>query len=128
MTVEEIPSDKLVIMNSEWHRMFNAAGCDPACHNCGKFIKGGNEFKLSTIKKLSSSVWGWGLENAIKLLKGVLNKFKWEREVTVATKEVMLCDKCTPQMFLNKQITSLEKDIAERDRKGCFRINGKIIH
>lgn len=128
MNVEEIPSDELVIMDSEWHRVFNAAGCDPACHNCGKYIKVGDKFKLSTIKKLSSSVWGWGLENAIKLLKGLLKSFKWEKEVTIATKEVMLCNKCTPEIFLQKQITSLEKEIVSRDRKGCFRVNGKIIH
>lgn len=129
MNVDEIPSDEPVVMTEGLHRVFNSSGCNPACHNCWELINVGCKFKLSTIKVLSRGVWGLGLENAIKVLNGLLKMFSWGGEnVILQTKEVMLCDKCTADMYLSKTIEQLKKDIETRDKKGCFRINGKIVH
>lgn len=127
MTVEEIPSDKLIEMNETFHRIFNAAGCNPKCHNCHSFIPVGNQFKLSTIPVVPS-VWGWGLEDGIKLLKGLVKSIIWAGKQVRQTKEVMLCDKCTPQMFVDRHEEIMLKEIADRDAPGgCFRVNGKIV-
>jgi len=53
MTVEEIPADELVVMTDLWHRAFNAAGCNPQCHGCYKYLKIGDKFKLATINTFS---------------------------------------------------------------------------
>lgn len=97
MTVEQIPSDYLVIMTDFWHRAFNVRGCDPGCHCCGKSIPVGSKFKLSTVNKIS------------------------EEE----TREVMLCDTCTPEIYNDKVAA---KRIEPRPAtQGCFRVNGKIV-
>lgn len=128
MNVDEIPSNEPVIMTEGLHRVFKSSGCNPACHNCWELIPVGSKFKLSTIKALSTTVWGRGLENAINLLNGIIEKFSWNGDVILQTKEVMLCDKCTPESYLSKTIEQLKEDIKTRDHKGCFRVNGKIIH
>src|ERR1700685_2714626 len=80
MTIEEIPADQVVIMNKYWHRAFTAAGCDPECHCCFKSIKPGGKFKLATVETIQKY--------------DVANNTQG-RELT--TREVMLCDECTPK-------------------------------
>jgi len=155
MNVEEIPSNELVVMTNFWHRAFNAAGCDPMCHNCKSMIQVGNRFKLATIETSDSYVAGDSLELKVAVLKGevvpskkvVKEYFDFEirtefkshdtkglnrlvDKFKTHTKEVMLCDKCTPEDYKKLQIEILEGRIIERDKPkgGCFRINGKIIH
>lgn len=128
MNVDEILSNEAVVMTEGLHRVFNSSGYNPACRNCWKLIPVGSKFKLSTIKSLSTTVWGKGLENAIKLLNGVIETFSWNGDVILQTKEVMLCDNCTPDLCLSKTIAQLKENIKKRDKKGCFRVNGKIVH
>lgn len=154
MTVEEIPSDELVTMTDFWHRAFNASGCDPMCHCCKKMIPVDNYFKLSTIEESNGYTSGDGLELKIAVLKGeikatksavkkyydydIRDEFKTKdtkdlldltENFKTHSKEVMLCDKCTPQDYKNLQIEILEGRIIERDKPkgGCFRVNGKIV-
>lgn len=105
ITVEQIPADETVVMTEFWHKAFNAAGCDPACHICYEKIAVGSKFKLATVK------------NAVAP-KGTNNK------TNITTKEVMLCDDCNVEKYNDKQ----EKIAKHESTLGCFRINGKIIH
>jgi hypothetical protein len=131
MKIEEIKADELVVMTKDLHRIFSSNGCNPTCHNCLEFIPIDSSFKLSTIKKLSNPVWGDGLTRAIKVLNEKITSFMWgNSNIAITTKEVMLCENCTPEQYLSKSIKQLKKEVKEmRDRqKGCFRINGKIVH
>lgn len=106
MSIKEIPSDQLVIMTAEMHRLFNAGGCDPACHGCWKKLPPGSHFKLSTIK-MAHSIPGNSKREHIK------------------SKEVMLCEKCNP-----KDVSERAETVAKSESEllGCFRINGQIVH
>lgn len=131
MGVEEIPADELVAMTDAWHRIFNAAGCNPMCHCCHKMILPQMLFKLSTIEKLPTKYFrsdtGYSIEANIPV-EDV------DKEIT--TKEVMLCDTCTPEMFLENQKEELKENLSRAKNMlkkriqegGCYRINGKIIH
>ena len=154
MNVEQIPANELVTMTDFWHKAFNAVGCNPQCHCCGKMISTNILFKLSTVTANKHEVWGNGLELQKGILEGTLkadaktvkgyldfdirpeykehdkNKLaEHVNEVTPETKEVMLCETCTPALFLEKEIQWIDKAIAERDKPkgGCFRVNGKIV-
>lgn len=127
MKVEEIPSDEIIVMTSEMHRLFNANGCNPMCHACKEMIPVGNRFHLGTIEKAK-----WKrVEN-----NSYLTSYKIPTGETVS-KEVMLCDNCTPETYKyleNKMFEENEKEYQRLKRKhernggGCFRINGKIVH
>lgn len=135
--IEEIPADKLFQMTDFWHRAFNAAGCDPMCHCCQTKIGVKKDFKLATVKKPSENAFDKSeIKSLIKLLHGFIKSFKvWEgwdreREVTLISHEVMLCDICTSEMFMAKQIKIGEEELnrLNKAKGGCFRINGKIVH
>lgn len=129
MKVEEIPADETLEMSITWHRAFNAAGCNPQCHCCRQYIPIGGLFKLATVNE-TPNVYGWGLEAGIKLLLGKVKQINWGGRQRLHTKEVMLCDICTPEAYKERQIKIMEGQITERDKPkgGCFRINGKIVH
>lgn len=154
MTVEEIPSDELVKMTKFWHRAFNAAGCDPICHCCQKKLPTGSKFKLATIED-TFNYWGYNAYFQKEVLLGnkkpamkdymefhneeIRPEFKeWDtkqmkntaKDYELETKEVMLCDICTPETFKQKKLADIDKSIFELEKPegGCFRINGKIIH
>src|SRR5688500_7771339 len=99
-TIEEIPADQLIEMTPLLHRLFNAGGCDPACHGCWNKIPVGEKFKLSTLKLAQSTGTGFELSES---------------------KEVMLCENCQPE---NVQENQNKK--TEYKALGCFRVNGKI--
>lgn len=123
MTIEEIPADQVVIMNEYWHRAFNAAGCDPACHCCWNKIQIGVPFKLGTVQTIPgiSTNYPNTLQEAIDTYDEVST-----------SKEVMLCEKCTPEMFSERVKKDLKRRIKEHENRpstqGCFRVGGKIIH
>lgn len=109
MTIEEIPSDQIVIMNDYWHRAFNSAGCNPECHCCNMAIKVGMGFRLATVEQ-----HGWKT-NQVHNEDG--------------TTEVMLCGLCTADTYakkLAKYRDDVHKEVVRTG--GCFRVNGKIIH
>jgi hypothetical protein len=130
MSIEQIPADELVTMTELWHRAFNAAGCNPMCHCCHKWISVDVEFKLATVQQIPTKEFskqdGWAF-NPVRIE---------DESGDITTREVMLCDTCTPKMFLEKQKEELQKNLelgkdrlAKRiEEGGCFRINGKIIH
>ena len=154
MEIENIPSDKLIEMTELFHRSFNAVGCDPMCHCCEKMIPVGNYFKLSTIFEAPQK-WGEcayfqkeillgnqtaSLEDYIKFFEYEireqhkefdLNQYEKDAErYELSSKEVMLCEDCSPKSFMLKELDYLEKEIIriETPKGGCFRVNGKIIH
>lgn len=108
MTIEEIPSDQMVIMNEYWHRAFNAAGCDPACHSCHRSISIGIGFHLATVERY------WTKDHQVRNEDG--------------TTEVMLCAMCTADGFIKKIVDAKESIRRTSGNAVCFRINGKIIH
>lgn len=127
MKIEQIPSDEIVVMTSEMHRLFNAAGCNPMCHCCKEMIPIGNKFHLGTIER---SCWERGEGNKY------LSSYK-KPTGKVESKEVMLCDRCTPETYKYLETKMFEENEAEfqrlkrkhiRNGGGCFRINGKIVH
>jgi hypothetical protein len=204
MKVEEIPSDKIVVMTAEMHRLFNAGGCDPMCHCCFKPLKVSEEFKLSTITELvideenpldvistklklkqregkivtEKELWeshkiqiGYSydyitrelgiryheyktkntyelytdhIKDKSNLWKNPNNKVSifnsseednWikirDRFFNDTTKEVMLCETCSPDEFLKREKDGFSKTIREYEKPkkgGCFRIGGKIVH
>ena len=137
MSIEEIPSNELVEMTALFHRAFNAAGCNPACHCCYRFIEVGDKFKLSTVRDVHTQKHGTSnigegafAKDRLKVIEGKIEKAD---RVTDVTHEVMLCIKCTPELFHERQHKEAKEHTEqyEKYRKnggGCFRINGKIIH
>jgi hypothetical protein len=126
MKVEEIPSDELFVMTEMWHRAFNAAGCNPMCHACKNMLPVGSNFKLGTIQK-ENFVFGKGNPN-----RGLLKV----KTGTTSSREVMLCESCTPEtykyleekMFIeNKKEYDRLEALHAKNGGGCFRINGKIV-
>ena len=100
MSIEQLPSDELIEMTELFHRAFNAAGCNPACHCCYHFIEVGDKFKLSTVRdvhthKHGTSNIGEGAfaEDRLKVIEYKIEKAD---RVTDVTNEVMLFIKCTP--------------------------------
>lgn len=124
MTVEQIPSDELVVMTEPFHRAFKVHGCDPACHCCWKPITVGKEFKLATVEQAEEIS-----TNYPERFQDVIDNFD-EHKVT---REVMLCAVCTPELFKRKQISDLKKRKKRAETElspsqwGCFRVNGKIV-
>ena len=113
MKVEEIPSDKLVVMTKFWHKAFNTAGCNPMCHCCMRDIKIGEKFKLATVETNKTDSANSGISLMAK----------------IESREVMLCQSCSVE-DMNK-MTKINKEKYEEYRNsggGCFRVNGKIIH
>lgn len=137
MSIEEIPSDQVFDMSELFHRSFKAAGCDPACHCCYKFIPVGEKFKLSTIREVrvdmshtSNTSETAFAQDRLKVIKGDLIK---SPSIIDETKEVMLCKKCTSGLFHKKQLDAahISSDLAKKYYQrggGCFRVNGKILH
>lgn len=123
MNIEQIPSDELVLMTEVWHRSFNALGCDPACHCCDRPIPVGDMFKLATVEEGSPQHTSHPAH-----LQEAIDKY----DETSTSREVMLCEVCTPKKYKNSQIRKLkERKEAFKDQPGkwgCFRINGKIVH
>src|SRR5882757_6464214 len=115
MTVEEIPADQLVIMNEYWHRAFNAAGCDPGCHCCRKPIPIGDIFKLATIQVIPAIA-----TNYPETLQQAIDTYD---EVSTS-REVMLCEACTPIMYTEavKRYLGRRKESFEHrpSTQGCF--------
>ena len=150
MKIEEIPSDKIVVMTDFWHKAFNAAGCNPMCHCCKSMIGVDSDFKLSTIEELPKKTQRYLTrhlsikeEESIRKELTFIGKDKYayvldySKNAKTTTKEVMLCNKCTPKLYLKRQKDALQKntEISQRlerlhDRRGggCFRVNGKILH
>lgn len=124
MNVEEIPANEVVIMTDFWHRSFNAAGCNPACHCCDRLITVDDKFKLgitSTFRNYPSIKTG-------------------EYERYDNNIDVMLCDKCTVKKYETQLVKKYKERYEDKEvrisqgrdpnatNNGCFRINGKIIH
>lgn len=152
--VDDIPADEIIEMTDTFHRVFNAAGCDPMCHCCEKMIPVGCNFKLSTIFIVPMT---WGecayfqkevllgnkeakFEDYVKFFKldvreeykeFDIKSFKEEAErYELKPKEVMLCENCSPEIFMLKELEELEEEIEriEKPRNGgCFRVNGKLV-
>jgi len=127
MSVEEIPADKIIQMTESLHRLFNAGGCNPMCHACKDMLPVGYMFHLGTI---DIAKWKKGEGNTY------LTTYKIPTGIT-ESREVMLCDKCTPETYKYLETKMFEENEAEfqrlkikheRNGGGCFRINGKIIH
>ncbi len=156
MELEEIKADELVEMTASFERAFKSHDCDPMCHCCGTMITVGNKFHLATINETKESYYGGRLELQRKALKGkkvtpkslhkeldwmkireefkefdLKNRKEAADGFTLVSKEVMLCDKCTSETYLEMKLKQIGLAIKERDKPipgGCFRINGKIIH
>lgn len=113
MSIEQIPSDKLVKMTLIFHRAFNSFGCNPICHCCVSHIKVGDKFKLATVDTYSEKSANSGIS----------------RYETTDTREVMLCENCTVDS-MNKMSATRKAEYEKFSKKGggCYRINGKIIH
>lgn len=137
MGIEEIPSDELIEMTELFHRAFNAAGCNPACHCCYHFINVGDNFKLSTVREVkinsgdSANSSNVAFErDRLKVLTGEIESSERVKDIT---HEVMLCKYCTSDLFQKKQLDKV-KDLSKKAQEyydrggGCFRVNGKIIH
>lgn len=105
MTIDKIPSNELIVMTAEMHRLFNAGGCDPACHGCWNKLPVGSIFKLATVK-VAHAKPGNASRKYIK------------------SQEVMLCETCNPE-----DVSTRAKKIAKSESEllGCFRVNGKIV-
>lgn len=121
--VEDIPSNELVVMTKQFHNAFKTYDCDPACHCCWKKIKPSMLFKLATIQEVLC-------HNPAQSIEEYIENYEEYKK----SKEVMLCEKCTPELFDKKQKRELRKTKVRMDNNpsrstlGCFRINGKIIH
>ncbi len=137
MNVEQIPSDKIVVMTDFLHRAFNAGGCNPMCHSCFSRIKVGEKFHLANVDKYHAVDAGGSntsekrnYAEAAKAIKG--EEFDKEN-VTVKSSEVMLCEKCNATSFAESQLKRYENGAKsyEEYKKftggGCFRVNGKIV-
>lgn len=137
MKVENIPPDEMVKMTKSLHRIFNAGGCNPACHCCYGLIEIGGMFKLSTIREVLTQMKGSVNTSDSAFVKDRLSVIQHKKEakdtdhISDTTKEVMLCEKCTPDLFHTKQLSTAKKDVEfrikyEQSGGGCFRVNGKI--
>lgn len=132
MSIETLPSNKLIEMTELFHRAFNAAGCNPMCHCCEKMIPIGDKFKLSTVQPLSCPVYDGDSFSAQEQLKkeGKLDFCSTVAPLWEESKEVMLCAACTPEKFKEKEMKYYKGEV-KRIREpegGCFRVNGKIVH
>lgn len=99
-TLDDIKANEVVTMTRTWSLLFQHAGCDPTCHGCNKKLPPGCLFKLATVETRGN-----------------------------ASKEVMLCDVCTPAS-VKKAKKAADKEWAAKVKAGtagCYRINGKIV-
>ena len=46
MTLDDVPADTLMALTDELDRLFKFAGCNPACHVCGRKISVKGRFRL----------------------------------------------------------------------------------
>lgn len=103
-TIDDIKADQVYSMKREWHLLFNAGGCNPACHGCGRLLPVRSRFKLSTIKPWKDS-----------------------------RREVMLCGSCDPKALVAKLDADAKERDKQRKHNlatggtGCYRINGRIV-
>jgi hypothetical protein len=113
MTIEEIPSDKEVVMSDFWYRAFEANGCKPCCHATGKWINVGDKFLLATV-------------NTMKERRGHFLNVNGE----IHTQEVMVSSGVDLKEYERQQYIECEEFKRKRESQGggCYRINGKIIH
>lgn len=133
MKIEEIPSDISVKMSKQFHDSFNAAGCDPMCHCCNKMLAIGSIFKLATVRKATPPYNNGSLnKDMVDFIKSkkkkiiVRGQFEIdESKLFAESKEVMLCDECTVELYEDKE---KKKILKYNTMGGCFRINGKIVH
>lgn len=126
-TIEQIPADEVIEMTALFHRLFNAGGCNPMCHCCMKMLPVGSIFKLSTVEQM-----------LYEMAEGNIRRYGYKiRTGEVKTKEVMLCEDCTPEAFKDYQENMFTQNQKEYERReqlnkeqggGCFRINGIIVH
>lgn len=125
MSIEEIPSDEIVVMSNFWHRAFNAAGCNPRCHSCRKMIPVNDKFKLATVEKFGYTYDEGNSRKSRLMIPSEISH----------SKEVMLCDVCTTSDFAinqQKMFTDNRKEYEKAEKEhekrggGCFRVNGKI--
>jgi len=123
--IESIPSDELIEMTAQLHRIFNAGGCNPMCHSCYQFIEIGKTFHLGTVEAIIPKN-KTGNTRSIGII---------EPTEFTETKEVMLCGNCTVEIFKINQKRVFEIHSEEYERRseihrlnggGCFRVNGKI--
>jgi hypothetical protein len=136
MNIEQIPSDKIVVMTDFLHRAFNAGGCNPMCHSCFSRIKVGENFHLATVDKYSPNTSEYGKianRKDAEVVKAINGQEFDKENVTVKSSEVMLCEKCDVISFSESQLKRYENGAKsyEEYKKftggGCFRINGKIV-
>lgn len=115
-SIDDIKANEIVTMTRTWHKLFNAAGCDPTCHDCEKKIPIGSKFKLAT------------MPNELEILQDAPEADKGKE-----TREVMLCETCDSQKFMarlrkeDRAYTREKRQRVANGGSGCFRINGKIV-
>ncbi len=136
MEVEEIPSNQLIEMTEIVHSSFKKHGCDPMCHCCNKVLIIGGLFKLSTVRDaVAEANNGLINKDKINLIKSGKDKIELsyngidftveEKDLFKPSRDVMLCDECTPELYEDKE---KRKILKYHISGGCFRINGKIVH
>ena len=121
-TIEEIPSDKLVIMTDHLHRLFNAGGCNPCCHLCISYIEIGSQFQLATIQKASPPKV---ISKKSNPENDRYNLIETKAELQ-ESKEVMLCVNCDAEAF-NEAERNKTLPVITNKFAGCFRVNGKVV-
>ena len=127
--IDELIPNKVVKMTEGLHRMFNAGGCDPACHCCGTVLVVGSYFRLASITELDIAR---AKQKEVRLGSTfkVSKVFKHDKP-----HEVMLCSNtfCTPQRMIDNlkyepYIKHAARTKAVPVRKyGCFIVDGKIV-
>lgn len=138
MEIENLPSDKNVIMDITMHSLFCLSGCEPACHCCNKLLPVGSLYKLSSVK-----------DSDIERERNVVNASVHYKKVFASDKphSVMLCDSlgCTPNNMIQYALLfALSKELEIRTKidealvkyaqpetktkkYGCFIVDGVII-
>lgn len=113
MQLSDIKPDECLEMSEELHKIFNAGGCNPTCHCCYNKIRPGDLFKLASVSA----------EQAEKGNNIILSTFK-----TNMPHEVMLCDKCSVDLMIQKaRNRKFQQNNNFRRSGGCSIINGKIV-
>ena len=126
--LDNIKPNTIYTMTDDLHRLFNASGCDPACHCCNCELPVGSQFKLGTVTELH-------LARAKQREARLGSTFKISK-VFKSDKphEVMLCSNsfCGPDKMINNlsyepYIRRSERPkIVPARRYGCSIVDGKI--
>ncbi len=120
MDITDLKPNTLLVMTTEMHRVFKAAGCDPTCHCCENKIPVGETYKLGSVS-VELAVRG----NRVSAFES-RKPFKTE-----VAHEVMLCGniECTPEkMVAEAYRLKTERAAAARSRAGgCSVVDGKIV-